>query len=152
MQFKYLCRPIYGVLYSFIHLYGSVFSFLLIKRCKANVAEYFPHSLPWFNMLQHLPNGFTVRFLQHLFSQFSSFWTVSQWPSWNWLFFHLQPTFPSTQKGSQLACTSQLRQPIIFCLSHLPHPLFSSELRSHLSMLWVPARKNRCTECHALSV
>lgn len=38
-----------------------------------------------------------------------------------------------------------------FCLPHLPHPLFSSELRTHLSMFWVPGRKNWCTECHVLS-
>lgn len=39
-----------------------------------------------------------------------------------------------------------------FCLSHLPHPVFSSELRSHLSMFWVAAKRNQRIERHLCSV
>lgn len=38
-------------------------------------------------------------------------------------------------EGEQVAMRLTAEATYYFCLSHLPHPLFSSELRSHLSTL-----------------
>lgn len=112
------------------------------------------HDLISCTTVQESFNGLTESFLQHLFAQFPTFWTVLQQASWNWLFFfpHLWVTILSTQKESYVSMHLTAEATYYFCLSHLPHPLFSSELRSHLSLLWVPARKNWCTECDLLSV
>lgn len=154
-MFKCLCRVMHGMLYSSVHLHESVFRLLFIKGWERNVAANFPRSVSWY-VVQHLRNkltsGLTESVLRHLFSQFPPFRTVLQQASWNWLFFSCSTRYSLYPEREPVSMHLTAEATHYFCLPHLPHPLFSSELRSHLSMLWVPARKNWCTECHVLPV
>lgn len=100
--------------------YGFLFSWLLLFTERDYTIFLVHYAMIWY-VTQHfekLSNIFNQSFFQQLFSKFSSLWVVLQQASWNWLFFHLGLTVPSIQNESQLACTSQLRQPIIFiCLT-----------------------------------
>jgi len=115
---------------------------------------YFKHSLQWFtivwNIIRNFPISLFSCFPHHLFPQSPSFWTVLQQGSWNWLFFYIFNSLYPEGESVSMHLTSEATH--YFGLPHLLHPLFSSELRSHLSMLWVPARKNWCTEGHVLPV
>lgn len=147
----------YVMLGSSVHLYGSAFRLLFIKKWETNIADYFPHSVPWFNILHNSSRKF-----QWSYWEFSSAFVCPISHLLDCLatgILELIVFFPPSlshyslyPEGEPVSMHLTAEATYYFCLSHLPHPLFSSELRSHLSLLWVPARKNWCTECDLLSV